>query len=210
MILPSWTITAPIGTSFRFDASSASRIADSIQRSSSVGLVILACTIVVEQYRKEFLRVQPGRMLQEWVAFRIMRASTMRSIRLLVAAFILTGRSVKRLSGILLLVALPLVARCGDTTAVTNTVAAEKSRAVAVALSLLMPGAGQLYNGQQGKAALHFGLFAGSVTWVVLRDIGPTNADIKPMDWLSVVCVGVTYVWAAVDAAVDAGGGGES
>lgn len=97
------------------------------------------------------------------------------------------------------------MAQSKDTAAVPGIPAAEKKQAVAVALSMLMPGAGQLYNGQQGKAALHFGLFAGSVTWVALRDIGPTNADIKPMDWLSVVCVGATYVWAAVDAAVGAG-----
>ncbi len=106
---------------------------------------------------------------------------------------------------ILLFLALPVCGQTKDTASLPTMPAAAKSRPVAVALSLLMPGAGQLYNGQQGKAALHFGLFAGSVTWVALRDIGPTNADIKPMDWLSVICVGATYVWAAVDAAAGAG-----
>ncbi len=111
---------------------------------------------------------------------------------------------------VILSLALPLAAQSKDTALVPTIPAAEKNRAVAVALSLLMPGAGQLYNGQEGKAALHFGLFAGSVTWVALRDIGPTNADIRPMDWLSVICVGATYVWAAVDAAVGAGGARDS
>jgi hypothetical protein len=83
----------------------------------------------------------------------------------------------------------------------------ERSPVVAVALSMLMPGAGQLYLGEQGKAALHFGLFAGAVTWVTLRDIGPTNADIKPVDWLSVISAGATYLWAAIDAGLSAGKG---
>ncbi len=111
---------------------------------------------------------------------------------------------------VVLSLALPVAAQSSDSASVAAIPPAEKSRAVALALSLLMPGAGQLYNGQEGKAALHFGLFAGSVTWVALRDIGPTNADIRPMDWVSVICVGATYVWAAVDAAVGARGAGES
>ncbi len=117
----------------------------------------------------------------------------------------------RRLSCILVVLslALPAAAQSSDSASVAAIPPAEKSRAVALALSLLMPGAGQLYNGQQGNAALHFGLFAGSVTWVALRDIGPTNADIRPMDWLSVICVGATYVWAAVDAAVGSGGARE-
>lgn len=115
----------------------------------------------------------------------------------------------KSLPGVILLLAVALTAsaQSKDTVRVPDIPAAGKSRVVAVALSMLMPGAGQMYNGEKGKAALHFGLFAGSVTWVALRDIGPTNADIKPLDWLSVVAVGATYVWAAIDAAMGAESG---
>ncbi len=97
-----------------------------------------------------------------------------------------------------------------DTVSVAAPPIPQKSPVVAVALSMLMPGAGQLYDGEPGKAALHFGLFAGSVGWVWARNIGPTNADIKPLDWVSVATVGVTYLWAAIDAGVSARGGPES
>jgi TM2 domain-containing membrane protein YozV len=103
-----------------------------------------------------------------------------------------------------LLVALSAAAQFKDSVA-ANSPAPGPKPAVATALSMLMPGAGQLYNGDKGKAALHFGLFAGSVTWAALRDIGPTNADIKPVDWLSVIAVGATYLWAVIDAGVSAG-----
>jgi hypothetical protein len=106
---------------------------------------------------------------------------------------------------VLLLMALSATAQFKDSVAAETGVSPAGRPVVAVALSLLMPGAGQLYNGEQGKALLHFGLFAGAVTWVAVRDIGPTNADIKPMDWLSVVAAGTAYVWAAIDAGVSAG-----
>ena len=106
---------------------------------------------------------------------------------------------------VLLLMALSATAQFKDSVAAENAVSPAGRPVVAVALSLLMPGAGQLYNGEQGKALLHFGLFAGAVTWVAVRDIGPTNADIKPLDWLSVISAGATYVWAAIDAGVSAG-----
>jgi hypothetical protein len=105
---------------------------------------------------------------------------------------------------VILLVALSAPAQFKDSVA-ANSPAPGRKPAVAVGLSMLMPGAGQLYNGERGKAALHFGLFAGSVTWVVLRDIGPTNADIRSVDWLSVIAVGATYLWAVIDAGVCAG-----
>jgi TM2 domain-containing membrane protein YozV len=93
----------------------------------------------------------------------------------------------------------------GDSTLVAGSSVSGRSPVVAVGLSMLMPGAGQLYLGEQGKAAMHFGLFAAAVTWVALRDIGPTNADIRPVDWLGVICVGGTYLWAAIDAGLNAG-----
>ncbi len=112
----------------------------------------------------------------------------------------------KRFSVLTLLL---LAAACSAAAQFKDSVSAksptpERNAVIAVALSMLMPGAGQLYNGDRGKAALHFGLFAGSVTWVALRDIGPTNADIKPLDWLSVISVGATYLWAVIDAGVSA------
>jgi TM2 domain-containing membrane protein YozV len=106
---------------------------------------------------------------------------------------------------VLLLMALSAPAQFRDSVAAGSVTSPRGRPAVAVALSMLMPGAGQLYNGEQGKALLHFSLFAGAVTWVAVRDIGPTNADIKPLDWLSVIAVGTTYVWAAIDAGTSAG-----
>jgi hypothetical protein len=103
---------------------------------------------------------------------------------------------------VLLLAGLSAPAQFRDTLAAGNSALPGRNPVIAVALSMLMPGAGQLYKGEGGKAALHFGLFAGSVTWVILRDIGPTNADIKPLDWLSAAAVGTTYIWAAIDAGV--------
>lgn len=98
-----------------------------------------------------------------------------------------------------------LSAQARDTADTVRPLRAERSPALAVGLSLLLPGSGQLYNRQPTKAGIHFGLFAGAVAWVTALDIGHTNADIKPIDWLSVTCLGLAYLGAAVDAGLNAG-----
>ena len=114
------------------------------------------------------------------------------------------------LSLLMLSVSFPAIAQLQDSARSDQPLRSDRSPAVAVGLSVLLPGSGQLYNRQPGKAAVHFGLFAGAVGWVAARDIGHTNADIKPLDWLSVTCVGFAYIWSALDAGLTAGVPGES
>jgi hypothetical protein len=99
-----------------------------------------------------------------------------------------------------------LAAQTRDSSDTALPLRAERSPAVAVGLSLLLPGSGQLYNHQPTKAAIHFGLVAGAFAWVNAREIGHTNADIKPIDWISIACLSLAYLGAAVDAGLNASG----
>jgi hypothetical protein len=86
-----------------------------------------------------------------------------------------------------------------DTVCSTDTQTALNPR-LAVGCSIFLPGAGQLYNGEGLKGAMHLGLFAGSIAMVVSAGITETHESITPYAWFSVAMVGVTYVWAAIDA----------
>lgn len=80
-------------------------------------------------------------------------------------------------------------------------------------LSAVMPGTGQLLNGEPGKAVLFFGGFATtSIVGLALATVGPDSAP-GPSNWLGIGLLGVAvvlYDWGIVDAWIAPGGSGEA
>ncbi len=73
--------------------------------------------------------------------------------------------------------------------------------AIALALSILVPGAGQVYNGQIAKGVVFASLFYGGVVMITLADITRSHKSITGFGWMCVMTVAGTHVWNMVDAA---------
>lgn len=86
---------------------------------------------------------------------------------------------------------------------------------VAAVLSLIVPGLGQVYNGQVGKAALFFLGFAvplgvsqrlGPALWEAVlqgRELSPNSDAFQMLFWLRGVIIAVAlavWIWSVVDA----------
>jgi hypothetical protein len=78
--------------------------------------------------------------------------------------------------------------------------AAEKDPRLAGALSIFLPGLGQMYAGETVKGAVLSGLFVGSIVAVIGADIGETNGSIKPGGWSAIALLGGVYLYALIDA----------
>jgi hypothetical protein len=81
-----------------------------------------------------------------------------------------------------------------------STPAAEKDPRLAGALSIFLPGLGQMYAGETVKGAVLSGLFVGSIVAVIGADIGETNGSIKPGGWSALALLGGVYLYALIDA----------
>ena len=79
-----------------------------------------------------------------------------------------------------------------------------KNPELAGALSVLVPGLGQIYNGEQVKGAIIMAAFLGSIGVCVAADIGGTPGSISTLGWIGVGMVGTSYLWGIIDAPVAA------
>jgi peptidoglycan/LPS O-acetylase OafA/YrhL len=102
-------------------------------------------------------------------------------------------------------VIMPCVAQVPSNTLRPTEMTPPLNPRIAFGLSMLLPGAGQLYNGEYLKGVLHLGLFAGSIAMVSSSGITDTHESITTYGWFSAAMVGVTYIWAALDAYMSAG-----
>lgn len=75
-----------------------------------------------------------------------------------------------------------------------------KKPGVALALSMVVPGAGQVYNGQIAKGLVFAGLFYGGVAMVAAAGISRTHKSITGYGWMSVATIFGTYLWNMIDA----------
>ena len=78
--------------------------------------------------------------------------------------------------------------------------------AISLALSILVPGAGQVYNGQLGKGLLFAGVFWGGVVLLNRADITKSHQSVTAFGWMSVILTGGTYITNLIDAATTAEG----
>lgn len=79
-----------------------------------------------------------------------------------------------------------------------------KSMAMAMGLSILVPGAGQVYNGETVKGIVFLGLFAGGVAAADAARFTQSHRSISAYGWLSVAYVTAVYAWNIFDAPISA------
>jgi hypothetical protein len=71
---------------------------------------------------------------------------------------------------------------------------------LAGAISVFLPGAGQMYAGETVKGAILSSAFVGGVVGVATANIGRTHDSIRPGGWAAVIVVASSYLYALVDA----------
>ena len=79
-----------------------------------------------------------------------------------------------------------------------------KNPELAGALSVLVPGLGQLYNGEAVKGGIIMAAFLGSIGVCLAADIGGTPGSISTLGWIGVGMVGTSYLWGIIDAPITA------
>jgi hypothetical protein len=80
-----------------------------------------------------------------------------------------------------------------------------KNMALAIGFSMLVPGAGQVYNGETVKGIVFLGLFAGGVAAVdAARFSTESNRSISAYGWVSLVYLASVYAWNIFDAPLSA------
>ena len=86
----------------------------------------------------------------------------------------------------------------------SNPADERKSMSVALGLSLIVPGSGQVYNGEVLKGGVFFVLFAGGVVAIDAARITRAHESITAYGWMSVVYVTAVYLWNILDAPLSA------
>ena len=123
------------------------------------------------------------------------------------AGMMLVASSAAQTSGQALRSPTVTAGRYGDTV-VTGIAGGEagdmKKPAVALALSILVPGAGQVYNGQIEKGALFAGMFYGGIVLVNHANITKSHSSVTAFGWMSVVLIAGTHIINMIDAATTA------
>jgi TM2 domain-containing membrane protein YozV len=79
-----------------------------------------------------------------------------------------------------------------------------KNPRLAGAFSVLVPGLGQIYNGELLKGAVIMAGFLGGIAVCITADIGDTNDEIGTLGWFGVGMVGTSYLWGVIDAPLSA------
>jgi TM2 domain-containing membrane protein YozV len=79
-----------------------------------------------------------------------------------------------------------------------------KNPELATALSVLVPGLGQVYNGEPVKGAVIMAGFLGSIAVCIAANIGDTNDSIGTKGWIGVGMVATSYLWGVIDAPISA------
>jgi TM2 domain-containing membrane protein YozV len=81
----------------------------------------------------------------------------------------------------------------------------KKSMGLAMGMSMLIPGAGQVYNGEPVKGIVFLGLFAGGVAAVDAARIHTMiPSSITAYGWVSLVYLASVYAWNILDAPLSA------
>jgi len=71
---------------------------------------------------------------------------------------------------------------------------------LAGAISVFLPGVGQMYAGETVKGVILSSLFAGGVVAAATANIGLTHDSIRPGGWAAVIVVASSYLYALIDA----------
>ncbi len=71
-------------------------------------------------------------------------------------------------------------------------------------LSWILPGLGQIYNGNVGKGLLQMELYLGGIGMIASSQIGFSHNSITPAAWTSVAIVAATFLWSVIDAVTTA------
>jgi TM2 domain-containing membrane protein YozV len=79
-----------------------------------------------------------------------------------------------------------------------------KNPELAAALSVLVPGLGQVYNGEVLKGAAVMASFLGSIAVCIGVKIGGTHDSIGTKGWIGVGMVATSYLWGITDASMSA------
>jgi TM2 domain-containing membrane protein YozV len=79
-----------------------------------------------------------------------------------------------------------------------------KNPELAGALSVLVPGLGQVYNGETVKGISVLTGFLGGIAVCIAAKIGDTNDSIGASGWLGVGMIGTAYLWGIIDAPLSA------
>ncbi len=79
-----------------------------------------------------------------------------------------------------------------------------KEPAIALGLSILVPGSGQIYNGEIAKGLTIAGLFYGGIGMVALADITKSHNSITGYGWMCVATIAAADIWGMIDAATTA------
>ncbi len=79
-----------------------------------------------------------------------------------------------------------------------------KKPELAAALSVLVPGLGQVYNGEILKGAAVMAGFLGSIAVCIAVGIGDTYDSIGTKGWIGVGMVATSYLWGVIDAPISA------
>jgi TM2 domain-containing membrane protein YozV len=79
-----------------------------------------------------------------------------------------------------------------------------KNPELAMALSVLVPGLGQVYNGEVLKGAAVMAGFLGSIAGCIAVGIGGTHDSIGTKGWIGVGMVATSYLWGVIDAPLSA------
>jgi hypothetical protein len=72
---------------------------------------------------------------------------------------------------------------------------------LAVALSVFVPGLGNVYGGEPVRGLVHFATAVGAATLISAAKIGDTGDSIKAFGWISVCTFAAAYLWSLIDCA---------
>ena len=76
--------------------------------------------------------------------------------------------------------------------------------AVALALSVIVPGAGQVYNGQIAKGVVFAGMFYGGIVLLNRANITKSHSSVTAVGWMGIILVAGTHITNMIDAATTA------
>jgi TM2 domain-containing membrane protein YozV len=93
-----------------------------------------------------------------------------------------------------------------DFTSLLNPDGVKRSPGTAAFFSMLLPGFGQLYNGEVMKGIIF--MVAAVLCWIGLLVLGIGSRTVTPWFWPSLIGLGVVYVGSIIDASLKAGSGG--
>ena len=90
----------------------------------------------------------------------------------------------------------------GGTDSLAETSSPNVNPRLATALSILVPGLGNVYAGEPVRGLVHFAAFTGSIGLTLSAHIGESHDSVKPFGWFAVGTVAASYLWGVIDCAL--------